>query len=87
MFALTDDGRSYVREHRAGWTAPWDNIEEDEGASEEAARIRDVIAQLAMAYMQVIQVGTESQRSEASRVLVGARQALYRILAGDSSED
>lgn len=87
MFALTDEGRAYVREHRAEWTAPWEGVEEDEGASEEAAKIRDVIAQLAMAYMQVIQVGTDSQRSEASRVLVGARQALYRILAGDSSED
>ena len=88
MFALTDEGRTYVREHRAEWTAPWEGVtEEDEGATEEAARIRDVIAQLAMAYMQVIQVGTDTQRSEASRVLVGARQALYRILAGDLSED
>ncbi|WP_344659031.1 PadR family transcriptional regulator [Catenulispora subtropica] len=86
MFALTEQGRQYVHEHRAEWTAPWEGVEEDEGATEEAAKIRDVIAQLAMAYMQVIQVGTESQRSEASRVLVGARQALYRILAGDSSE-
>ena len=87
MFALTDDGKTYVRENRAKWTAPWEGMEEDEGPSEEAVKIRDVIAQLAMAYMQVIQVGTDSQRSEASRVLVGARQALYRILAGDSSED
>ena len=87
MFALTDEGRQYVREHRAEWTAPWEGVGEDEGASEEAARIRDVIAQLAMAYMQVIQVGTDSQRDEAARVLVGARQALYRILAGDLSQD
>ena len=87
MFALTDEGRTYVREHRAEWTAPWEGVEEEEGPSEEATRIRDVIAQLAMAYMQVIQVGTETQRAEASRVLVGARQALYRILAGDLSED
>ena len=87
MFALTDEGKTYVRENRAKWTPPWEGMEEDEGPSEEAVKIRDVIAQLAMAYMQVIQVGTDSQRSEASRVLVGARQALYRILAGDSSED
>lgn len=86
MFALTDEGKTYVRENRAKWTAPWEGMEEDEGPSEEAVKIRDVIAQLAMAYMQVIQVGTDSQRSEASQVLVGARQALYRILAGDSSE-
>ncbi|WP_194915982.1 PadR family transcriptional regulator [Catenulispora rubra] len=87
MFALTDEGKTYVRENRAKWTAPWEGIEEEEGPSEEATKIRDVIAQLAMAYMQVIQVGTETQRAEASRVLVGARQALYRILAGDPSED
>ncbi|MEY9926378.1 DNA-binding PadR family transcriptional regulator [Catenulispora sp. GP43] len=87
MFALTEQGKTYVRENRAKWTPPWEGMEEDEGPSEEAVKIRDVIAQLAMAYMQVIQVGTDSQRSEASRVLVGARQALYRILAGDSSED
>jgi DNA-binding PadR family transcriptional regulator len=87
MFALTDEGKTYVRENRAKWTPPWEGMEEDEGPSEEAVRIRDVITQLAMAYMQVIQVGTDSQRAEAARVLVGARQALYRILAGDSSED
>jgi DNA-binding PadR family transcriptional regulator len=87
MFALTEEGQQYVHEHRAEWTAPWEGVEEDEGASEEAVKMRDVIAQLAMAYMQVIQVGTESQRSEAARVLVGARQALYRILAGDPSEE
>ena len=87
MFALTEQGKTYVRENRAKWTAPWENMEEDEGPSEETVRIREIIAQLAMAYMQVIQVGTDSQRAEASRVLVGARQALYRILAGDSSED
>ncbi|MEY9858000.1 DNA-binding PadR family transcriptional regulator [Catenulispora sp. GAS73] len=87
MFALTDEGKTYVRDNRAKWTAPWEGIEEEEGPSEEATKIRDVIAQLAMAYMQVIQVGTETQRAEASRVLVGARQALYRILAGDPSED
>ena len=86
MFALTEEGRQHVREHRAEWTAPWEGIEEEEGDSQESARIRDVITQLAMAYMQVIQVGTESQRAEAARVLVGARQALYRILAGDTSE-
>ena len=87
MFALTEQGRQYVNEHRAEWTAPWEGVEEDEGATEEAAKIRDVIVQLAMAYMQVIQVGTDSQREEAARVLIGARQSLYRILAGDSSED
>ncbi|ACU74743.1 transcriptional regulator, PadR-like family [Catenulispora acidiphila DSM 44928] len=87
MFALSDEGKTYVRDNRAKWTAPWEGMEEEEGPSEEATKIRDVIAQLAMAYMQVIQVGTDSQRAEASRVLVGARQALYRILAGDSSED
>lgn len=88
MFALTDEGRQYVQEHRAEWTAPWEGIGEDDGgASEEAVRIRDVIAQLAMAYMQVIQVGTESQREEAARVLVGTRQALYRILAADSPQE
>lgn len=86
MFALSDEGKTYVRDNHAKWTAPWEGMEEEEGPSEEATRIRDVIAQLAMAYMQVIQVGTDSQRAEASRVLVGARQALYRILAGDSSE-
>ncbi|NUP53930.1 MAG: PadR family transcriptional regulator [Catenulispora sp.] len=86
MFALTEEGQTYVRDHRVDWTAPWEGIEEDEGNTEEAARIREVIVQLAMAYMQVIQVGTDTQRSEAARVLVGARQALYRILAGDSAE-
>ena len=87
MFALTDDGRAYVADRRDDWTPPWENVEEGEEPTEEAVRIRDLIAQLGMAYMQVIQVGTESQRSEAARVLTGARQALYRILAGDTSDE
>jgi DNA-binding PadR family transcriptional regulator len=87
MFALTDDGRRYVAERRDDWIAPWENLEEEEGVSEEAARVRDLVGQLAMAYMQVMQVGTEGQRGEAARVLTGARQAMYRILAGDSSAE
>lgn len=86
-FSLTEQGSAYVSEHRSEWTPPWENLEEDEGPSEEAVKIRDLVAQLAMAYMQVIQVGTEAQRSEAARVLTAARQSLYRILAGDSEED
>ena len=86
-FSLTEQGRAYVAEHRSEWTPPWENLDEEEGPSEEAVKIRDLVAQLAMAYMQVIQVGTEAQRTEAARVLTTARQALYRILAGDTEED
>lgn len=85
-FSLTEQGRAYVAEHRSEWTPPWENLEEEEGPNEETVKIRDLVAQLAMAYMQVIQVGTEAQRTEAARVLTGARQALYRILAGDTDE-
>jgi DNA-binding PadR family transcriptional regulator len=87
MFALTEQGQAYVADRRDGWTPPWEGMEEDEEPTEEAVRIRDLVAQLAMAYMQVIQVGTEGQRSEAARVLTGARQAMYRILAGDTPEE
>ena len=87
MFALTEDGKRYVGERRVDWTAPWDNLEEEEPASEESTRARDLIGQLAMAYAQVVQVGTEAQRAEAARVLTGARQALYRILAEDYPDE
>jgi DNA-binding PadR family transcriptional regulator len=87
MFALTEDGLRYVSERRADWTAPWDNLEEEEPVSEESTRARDLIGQLAMAYAQVVQVGTEAQRAEAARVLTGARQAMYRILAEDYSDE
>jgi DNA-binding PadR family transcriptional regulator len=88
MFDLTEAGHAYVSERRDTLTAPWDNPgPEAEPPSDEAIRIRDVVGQLAMAYAQVIQVGSESQRTEAVRVLTGARQALYRILAEDDDED
>jgi DNA-binding PadR family transcriptional regulator len=84
-FALTDDGRAYVEEHREALGVPWEEAGGDmpQGIFE----LRSLMMQLGMATMQVAQAGDEEQTAEARRVLEDARRALYRILAGDDPSE
>jgi DNA-binding PadR family transcriptional regulator len=91
-FELTDAGRAHVEEHRDELTAPWEAVADT--VTDEVLELRDLGAQLFMAYMQVAHAGSQAQVAEARRVLVEARRALYRILAetdgtdqGDESEE
>lgn len=80
-FALTDEGRRHVEEHREELGAPWEQA--SGGLDEDAVALRDLLWQLGAAAMQVLQAGDEQQIARAREVLAGARRSLYRILAED----
>lgn len=80
VYALTEEGR------RAAETVRW-------GAAEGLFRgrggqsgLRELVAQLAIAAVQVERVGSTEARSRAEAVLRDARRELYRILAEDEAE-
>lgn len=86
LFTLTEAGRRHAEQNAEQFSRLW---QEAVGPGErfgEFARDRDLIAQLVMAYRQVAQVGSGTQREEARAVLLKARQSLYKILAADDDE-
>ena len=83
-YQLTDEGRAYAESHAAELRAPWDEVSGGSGGV--AAEIRSLIGQLAMAAVQVVQVGSEAQVGQAKQLLTDTRKALYRILAADDDE-
>jgi DNA-binding PadR family transcriptional regulator len=78
-FELTDEGRAYVAENREALGSPWDEAGEE--VPSHFVDLRDLMAQLGMATLQVVRSGDEQQIAEAKQVLGDARKALYRILA------
>ena len=78
---LTDEGRAYVQEHRDELVSPWETATEDYG--EELIELRGLVGQVAMATMQVAQVGSDGQIAEARRLLADVGRKLNRILAED----
>jgi len=81
LFALTDEGRAYVEEHRARLGVPWETAAGDE--TDEVQSLKRHVMQVGGAVMQIVGGGTEAQVAEATRVLGETRRALYRILAED----
>ena len=93
LFALTPEGKRYVRSNRESLDARCAAIA---GAGAEGiGEFRATVAQLMVAVFQVAQAGNATQRQQARRVLSDARRGLYRILAeaeddaleGDESAD
>jgi DNA-binding PadR family transcriptional regulator len=80
---LTDEGDTYVREHREELGTPWEAAAEDYG--EDLLELRDLVGQVATATMQLAQAGDSGQISEARRLLTDVRRQLYRVLAGDDT--
>jgi DNA-binding PadR family transcriptional regulator len=80
-FALTDEGRAHVEEHRSQLGEPWANLGGAEGGSNRD--LRRAIGETAAAVMQVARAGSPAQTQQALTVLADARKALYRILAED----
>lgn len=80
VVALTDAGKTYAAEHADKLSAAFDTGGDDREASE-AAGMQALIAQLAMALFQLVQVGTPAEVEAAKKVLTEARRSLYRILA------
>jgi DNA-binding PadR family transcriptional regulator len=86
LLRLTDAGRRLVEQRPQGQPAPWDELAGDVG--DDARAIMKVAKEVMIAAAQVMQTGSESQRAQARRLLVGLRRDLYRILAeGDEGED
>ena len=80
-FALTDQGRQHVDEHRDELGEPWANLG---GGQNAAARdLRRALGETAGAAMQVARAGSPAQSEQALQILVDARKALYRLLADD----
>src|SRR5271165_4224934 len=79
LFALTDSGREAVAERGTDRPAPWEQMSDDisSGVHELGRLMREV----AHAFVQVMQTGSEAQVTKARDVLAGARRDLYRILA------
>jgi DNA-binding PadR family transcriptional regulator len=81
-YELTDTGRAEVPER-----PPWEDV--TRGIDPVQLQLRDLIQQLALASRQVLDVGSDAQRAEATDVLASARRRLYAILAeepGDPAE-
>jgi DNA-binding PadR family transcriptional regulator len=84
-FTLTDEGTAHVEANRERMGTPWETV--GEGASSELHDLRNAVAALAAAAMQVAQTGTKEQLGEAKALLEEARRGLYRLLAGDPPAD
>jgi DNA-binding PadR family transcriptional regulator len=88
LLHLTEAGRRLVEQRPEGQPAPWDELAGDVG--DDARAIMKVAKEVMIAAAQVMQTGSESQRAQARRLLVGLRRDLYGILAtgdGDEGED
>jgi DNA-binding PadR family transcriptional regulator len=85
VFHLTDEGRTYVEEHRAETEAPWDWA--TTAADEELFELFGQIRQIGAALWQIASSGQSEQIARARKVLTDARRALYRILSEDPERE
>lgn len=79
-FSLTESGRAAAAEASAG-KPPWEDVLE--GIDPSTAKLRETVAQLVGAVVQIGQVGTVEQQTEAATVLDETRRRLYSILAAE----
>ena len=84
LFALTEEGRAYVKERGDDKPAPWEQMSGD--VSDQAHELGKLMREVANAFVQVMKTGSEAQIGEARKVLVTARRDLYRILADGDPE-
>ena len=84
-YELTDAGRRVVDERDPDAPTPWEQMTDD--VSDDAWGLMNTGREVAMAMLQVMQTGTEAQRREAQRILVGARRDLYRLLADGGPDE
>src|SRR4051812_27174958 len=78
-FALTDEGRAHVEQHREELGEPWANLG-GEGAGS-PRELRRALGEVGAAAMMVARAGNKAQAEQALAILNDARKALYRILA------
>jgi DNA-binding PadR family transcriptional regulator len=85
IYALTSQGKAYVKEHADEIAAPWEAL--SNAAGDVFVEMMSLFHQLGAAAMQVVQAGNAAQIAKARKVLVATRRSLYQILAEGSSED
>jgi len=85
QYTLTAEGREYLAAHPDEVRAPWEVVARSVGSN--AIELRHLVAQVAAAAVQVVQVGTDAQAAKAQQILTDARRSLYRILAADDTGD
>jgi DNA-binding PadR family transcriptional regulator len=78
VFELTDEGRAALAES-ADRPAPWDEVAND--ADVGLVALRDQMAQVAAATMQVAHAGDKRQLEAAGTILRETRRRLYLLLA------
>jgi DNA-binding PadR family transcriptional regulator len=78
-YALTDAGRAYVDERGDDLVAPWDEM--SDSVDDDVTSLFKELRQVAMAVVQVGQMGSTRQIAEARKLLASARRALYSLLA------
>jgi DNA-binding PadR family transcriptional regulator len=84
LIELTDAGRAALADRKPDAPAPWEEIAAT--VDEHTLELGSLIRQIALASMQVGQVGTDAQITEARKLLGECRRSLYKILAEDEGE-
>ncbi len=83
VFHLTAEGKRQAEGQTRG-PAPWEGAPTEE---RDAAELREILHQVALATMQVAEAGAPSQLGEARKILVAARRSIYRVLAEEAPDD
>ena len=84
IFQLTETGQAAVAD-AADRPAPWDEVAND--ADSTLVALRDQLAAVAAATMQVAQAGNADQVAKTRKVLSEARRKIYLLLAEDEGDD
>jgi DNA-binding PadR family transcriptional regulator len=84
VFALTDAGRTYVKEHPDEVSAPWDTV--SESAGDEFFEFLGVLRDLGGTVMQIAGNLQPKQQAAARKVLTEALKELRKILADSGDE-
>jgi DNA-binding PadR family transcriptional regulator len=79
LYHLTDAGRTFIAERPEDQPAPWETF--TDSLSDQHAETGALMRDVGMAFVQVLQAGSEAQVAEAGKVLAETRRSLYRILA------
>jgi DNA-binding PadR family transcriptional regulator len=84
VFELTDAGRAHVEQRDTDAPAPWEQMSGN--VSDQAHELGRTMREVASAFTQVIRNGSETQITQAGKVLATTRRDLYRILADGDPE-
>jgi len=86
VFKLSERGKSYVAKNKDELGTPWET-EANAGGGDVRWEVMNQFRELGPALAQVVRFGTPAQVTEAKRIVVEARRALYRLLADGTEDD